>query len=97
MFTLDRLVATVAALLALAGVVTALWALARSRSNGSVRAVIAGAIGTGAGLLVVATADGGPGTGNGVVGGWAALVLGPIAIVLGALALARGRAQARPD
>ncbi|GID29281.1 DUF6223 family protein [Paractinoplanes brasiliensis] len=97
MFTMDRLIATVAALLALAGVITALWALARARRAGSVRAVIAGAIGTATGVLVVATADGGPGTGNGVVGGWAALVLGPTAIVLGAVALARVRARARPD
>ena len=97
MFTLDRLIATVASLLTLAGVFTASWALARTRRNGSVAAVFAGAAGTLVGVLVIATADGGPGTGNGVVGGWAAVVLGPISMALGGLALARGRAQARPD
>jgi len=63
--TAGRLVGTVAALLALAGLVI--------------------------GGLVVAAADGGPGTGNGIVGGFAALVLGLIAMVLGRLALARSR------
>ena len=43
------------------------------------------------GGLVLAVADGGPGTGNGVVGGALALVLGLIAMVLGGLALARSR------
>ncbi|GAB2587572.1 hypothetical protein Aab01nite_49970 [Paractinoplanes abujensis] len=97
MFTLDRLTATAAALLALAGVAVGLWSLANARRKGSVRAVIAGTLSTVVGVLVVATADGGPGTGNGVVGGWAALILGPMSIALGGLALARGRAQARPD
>ncbi len=43
------------------------------------------------GGLVVATADGGPGTGNGIVGGFAALAIGLIAAILGGLALARSR------
>ena len=43
------------------------------------------------GWLVLAIADGGPGTGNGVVGGAVALVLGLIAMVIGGLALARSR------
>jgi hypothetical protein len=37
----------------------------------------------------LAIANGGPGTGNGVVGGAAAFVLGLIALVLGGLAVAR--------
>jgi hypothetical protein len=41
------------------------------------------------GGLVLALATGGPGTGNGVVGGAGALVLGLIAMAIGALALAR--------
>jgi hypothetical protein len=36
-------------------------------------------------------ADGGPGSGNGVVGGAAALVLGLAAVVLGGFGLARSR------
>ena len=43
------------------------------------------------GGLNLAMATGGPGTGNGVVGGAAALVLGLIAVALSGLALARSR------
>ena len=43
------------------------------------------------GGLNLAIATGGPGSGNGVVGGAAAFVLGLIAVVLGGLALARCR------
>ena len=46
------------------------------------------------GWLVLAIADGGPGTGNGVVGGAAAFVLGLIALALGGLARARCRRTA---
>jgi hypothetical protein len=41
--------------------------------------------------LNLAIATGGPGTGNGVVGGAAALVLGLIAAAIGGLALVRSR------
>jgi hypothetical protein len=43
------------------------------------------------GWLNLAVAKGGPGTGNGVVGGAAAFVLGIIALALGGLALVRCR------
>jgi hypothetical protein len=43
------------------------------------------------GGLVLAAATGGPGSGNGVVGGAAALVLGLLAAVLGGLVVARSR------
>jgi uncharacterized protein DUF6223 len=43
------------------------------------------------GGLNLAIANGGPGTGNGVVGGAAAFVLGLIAVAIGGLALARCR------
>src|SRR5882724_7615415 len=46
------------------------------------------------GGLAVAIANGGPGTGNGVVGGAAAFVLGLIALALSGLALARWRRTA---
>ncbi|MFI6235466.1 DUF6223 family protein [Micromonospora sp. NPDC050784] len=42
----------------------------------------------------VAPADGGPGTGNGIVGGSAALGLGPTAALLGGIVLARSRRTA---
>jgi hypothetical protein len=97
--TSERLVATAAALTALAGAVTGGFALARRTGRGGHHtgkrgptvALVAGVTGLVVGGLVVATADGGPGTGNGVVGGYAAVVLGLIAAVLGGLVLARSR------
>lgn len=97
-FTPDRVWATAAALLALAGVVIGGLALARANrrlGNGGRRgatvAVVAGLIAAVNGGLNLAVADGGPGTGNGVVGGAAALVLGMVAAVLGGLVVARSR------
>jgi hypothetical protein len=97
--TPGRLVGTVAALVALAGVVIGGLALARSAGrigtgpgrNGAVVALVAGLTGMVLGGLVVAAAEGGPGTGYGIVGGFAALAIGLIATVLGWLALARSR------
>jgi hypothetical protein len=93
--TADRVVATAAALIALAGTIVGGRALARSAGSNvtsrSFVALTAGVIGTFVGILVLATADGGPGTGNGVVGGFAGVVLGLIAALLGGLALRRSR------
>ncbi|WP_127505851.1 DUF6223 family protein [Actinoplanes solisilvae] len=92
--TLDRVVATAAALIALAGAVIGGLALARPTTTVSRRswaALIAGLVGALAGLAILATADGGPGTGNGVVGGYASIPLGLIAAVSGGLALRRSR------
>jgi Family of unknown function (DUF6223) len=91
--TSDRLLATAAALLAvfgtIIGVLALLRAAGRTRERLATTAVAAGLPGALAGVLVVATADGGPGTGNGVVGGYAAIALGLIAIGLGLLTLTR--------
>jgi hypothetical protein len=54
-------------------------------------ALVAGLIAAINGALNLAIAKGGPGSGNGVIGGAAALVLGLVAITLGGLALARSR------
>jgi hypothetical protein len=90
--TNGRLVATTASLLALAGAVAGGWALARpiKRRRGALAAVTAGPAARAVGVWVLVTADGGPGTGNGVVGGYAAVVFGLVALVLGGLGLARG-------
>jgi ABC-type transport system involved in multi-copper enzyme maturation permease subunit len=56
---------------------------------GAIATLVAGLIAAFNGGLVLAIANGGPGSGNGVVGGAAALVLGLIATVLSGLALAR--------
>lgn len=91
----DRLLATAAALVALIGVVLGASALARSatRTRGrlAIAAVSAGLPSTIAGILVVTTADGGPGTGNGIAGGYAAIALGLIAAGLGLLTLTRAK------
>jgi len=97
--TTGRLVGTMAALIALAGVAIGGLALARSAGRirngngkrGAIVALAAGLTGMVTGGLVVAAADGGPGTGHGIVGGFAALLIGLIATVLGWLALTRSR------
>jgi len=101
--TTGRLVASVASLVALAGVVIGGLSLARSAGRighgdgkrGAVAALAAGLTGLVLGGVVVAAAKGGPGTGYGIVGGFAALVIGLIATVLGWLALARVRRSRR--
>ena len=98
--TAGRLWALVAVLLGVAGVVVGGLALARSRRAGAGRrnavvALVAGLAGTGIGGAVVAAAEGGPGTGYGIVGGFMGLVVGLVAMVLAGLALRRRPASAR--
>lgn len=95
--TADRAVATAAALIAVAGAVIGGLALARPTTGRSWVALAAGVVGALAGVAVLATADGGPGTGNGVVGGYAAMVLGLIAALLGGLALRKARRHRFPS
>jgi hypothetical protein len=100
-----RLWATAAAVFALVGVVIGGLALGRPGSRfiasgrlGAIVALMAGLIAVIIinGGLNLAVASGGPGSGNGVVGGAAAFVLGLIALALGGLALARsGRSRLR--
>lgn len=96
-FTTGRLAGSVAALIGLAGVVIGGWALARAAGRlgggrrGAIVALVAGPVGLVLGGVVVATADGGPGTGGGIVGGFAALAFGLVATVLGRQARARSR------
>jgi hypothetical protein len=95
--TPGRLLGTVAALVALAGVVVGGLALARpagrigNGKRGAIVALVTGLAGMVIGGLVVAAAEGGPGTGYGIVGGFAALAIGLIATILGWLALGRSR------
>ncbi|MET9022944.1 DUF6223 family protein [Actinopolymorpha sp. NPDC004070] len=94
--TAGRSWAMVAMLLGVAGAATGGLALANragtvTRRRRAVAALVAGSAGTVVGGLVVAAADGGPGTGYGIVGGVMALPVGLAAIVLGGLALARVR------
>ena len=101
--TFRRLWATAAGALALVGVVVGGLALARSIRRlgnggqlGATVALVAGPVAAINGGLVLAVANGGPGSGNGVVGGAGALVLGGIGMALGALALRRSRRPPDP-
>ena len=95
--TADRLWANLAVVLALIGVVSGGLALARSAGNRrnrailAILAIVAGLIAAIIGGLLLATADGGPGAGNGVVGAFIALVLGLIAVAEGGLFLFQSR------
>jgi hypothetical protein len=93
--TSGRLVASVAALLALGGAIVGALALLRPAARGlDTIALAAGVVGLVVGGWVIAVADGGPGSGSGIVGGFAAVALGLTAAVLGGLARARGRRTA---
>jgi hypothetical protein len=97
--TSGRLIASLAALVGLIGVVIGALALFRpagrfgtaSGSLGAIIALAAGLIGAVVGAVRVATSPGGIGTGNGLAGAIVAVVLGLIAVALGALALSRSR------
>ena len=93
-----RVWATTVAALALVAVVIGGLALFRSARRignhgrrGAIVALVAGLIALVNGGLNLAIANGGPGSGNGVVGGAAAFVLGLIALAIGGLALSRSR------
>ena len=98
--TPKRIWATIVLVLSLAGVVIGGLALYRAfrrignhGRRGAIVAVIAGLIAVVNGWLVLVVATGGPGSGNGVIGGAGAFVLGLFAMALGALALARSRGR----
>jgi hypothetical protein len=91
----------VAVLVGLIGSVIGGMALARSARRigndgrrGALVALALGPVGVIIGGLVVGTADGGVGTGNGLAGGVVAMVVGILGAALGGLALARSRRTA---
>jgi hypothetical protein len=96
--TSGRLLATAAALIALAAVLLGWYALVRPGPRSRpLAAVIVGAAGLLTGGFVIAVADGGPGSGSGVVGGYVAVAFGLIGGGLGWLALGRaGRTTRTP-
>lgn len=94
--TTRRLWATTASVLALISVVSGGLAMVRSAGRfgaaarlGVIVALAAGLIAVINGALVLAVANGGLGSGNGVVGGAVALVLGLVGMIIGGLALHR--------
>lgn len=96
--TSGRTASLVAGVAALAGAFIGGRALARAgdRRRGAIAALVLGPIGLILGGLVVATANGGLGTGNGLGGGVVAMAVGLIGVTLGGLALARSRRGGRP-
>lgn len=102
--TSGRLGPTLAALLGLIGVISGVLALTRSgeRIDNGTKAIagtalMAGLLSVVLGGLFTATADGGPGTGNGIVAAVTAVVLGVIGTTLGGRTLARSRHRADRD
>jgi hypothetical protein len=95
--TPERMVASTAAVIALSAVIIGGLALARSARRigtgrrGAIAALVLAPIGLVIGAVVVATADGGLGTGNGFGGGIVAMMVGLIGVALGGLALTRSR------
>ena len=96
--TPERMVASTAAAIALTAAIIGGLALARSARRvggngrrGAVVALVLAPIGVVIGAVVVATADGGLGTGNGFGGGIVAMMVGLIGMALGGLALTRAR------
>jgi hypothetical protein len=93
-----RIWATAAMALGIAGVIAGSMALVRAARRignggrkGAILALLTGALAGINGGLNLAVATGGPGSGNGVIGGAAAFVLGLIGIALGVLTLSRSR------
>jgi hypothetical protein len=93
--SLGRIGAILAIAAGLTGAVVGGLALVRStvgsRRRGAIMALVLGPIGLVIGGLVVATADGGVGTGNGLAGGVVAILVGLIGMALGGLAFTRSR------
>jgi peptidoglycan/LPS O-acetylase OafA/YrhL len=75
---------------------TRLLAGARTRRRNAGLALAAGLAGSVIGGLVVAFADGGPGSGSGIVGGYLAVLIGVVAMTLGVLGLNRSHRPDRP-
>lgn len=76
------------------------WPASQAASTSATRVGALPAVGAGLAAIVLAvlhlaTSDGGPGTGNGLVGAIVAVPLGLLALVLGRRALTRSRTTAR--
>jgi len=99
--TPERIVASAAAVVGLIGAIIGGLALLRSvrrignsGRRGAIVALILGPISLVTGGLIVATADGGLGTGNGIAGGFVAIALSLIGMALSGLALVRSHRTA---
>jgi hypothetical protein len=88
-----RLGASLSVLIALVAVVMGWRALGRAANarRGALAALVLGPLSLVGGALVVVTAQGGLGTGNGLAGGVVAIMVGVIGMTLGGVALRRSR------
>ncbi|HEU0036226.1 MAG TPA: DUF6223 family protein [Kofleriaceae bacterium] len=93
-----RIGALLGIVIAVTGAILAGRALSRARGTapsdgrrGAIIALVLAPIGLVLGSVVVATADGGLGTGHGYGGGYVAITVGLIATALAGLALSRAR------
>ena len=86
-----RTVPSLAAVIALAGVIVGALALLRAQRTWSIVALAAGLTSVAVGGVHAANSAGGLGTGNGLAGAVIAVVLGAVGVVVAALALARAR------
>jgi hypothetical protein len=77
-------------------VVGAIGLLALTRRGLSLWTMVLGGVGALIGVAVVLMAEGGPGTGYGIVGGYVSLVVGVAGLVRGGLARRRAARAAAP-
>ncbi|ONM49845.1 DUF6223 family protein [Nocardia donostiensis] len=95
--TAGRFWSLVGVVVGLVGVTIGVRALIhRTGSRSAITALAAGVVGLVIGGLVVVAAEGGPGTGYGIVGGFLALAVGLVATALGAVGLMRSLRSGRP-
>lgn len=92
-----RVGALLSGVVALVGAVSGGRALLRPARRRAVLALVLAPLGLLGGALVVVTADGGLGTGNGLGGGVVAIVVGLLGVSLGGAALLRARRRARGE
>ncbi|MBO3741845.1 DUF6223 family protein [Actinoplanes flavus] len=86
-----RIIASLAAVAGLAGVIAGARALARRTRGPALFSLGAALVALVGGGFVAATSDSGIGTGNGRGGAYVAIVLGVASLAVGGLALARSR------
>jgi uncharacterized protein DUF6223 len=86
-----RIGAIIGTAIGLIGAIAGRRALGQGDRRRAIMALMLGPVGAVIGAVVVATAKGGLGTGNGLGGGVVAVTVGVIAMALGGMALARAR------
>lgn len=89
--TPGRIAAVIGVVIGLVAVVAGGLAMRRAARGGAIAALVTGPVGLVTGGVIVATAEGGLGTGHGFGGGVVAIAMGIVGTGLGARALAHSR------